>query len=64
MNPMSFPPGLIPALVADNLKTEEAYHPLNRADVDAAGLPDLPQADAYLSSRLDRFRAELLVRHS
>ena len=61
-DPMSFPPGLIPQLVAEKLKTDPPYSPLSPLDIDQAGLPTTSDPDSYLQSRIDRFYAELQVR--
>ncbi|KAL3138482.1 hypothetical protein ABBQ32_006272 [Trebouxia sp. C0010 RCD-2024] len=58
-DPMSFPPGLIPQLVAEKLKTDPPYSPLSPLDIDQAGLPPTLEPDSYLKSRIDRFFAEL-----
>ena len=58
---MSFPPGLLPALVKENLRTEENYYPLSKKDVEMAGIPPIAEADPYLLARLDKFYAELQV---
>ena len=58
---MSFPPGLIPQLVAEKLKTDPPYSPLSPLDIDQAGLPSTSEPDSYLQSRIDRFYAELQV---
>ncbi|DBA71019.1 TPA: hypothetical protein ACH3X2_011449 [Trebouxia sp. C0005] len=58
-DPMSFPPGLIPQLVAEKLKTDPPYSPLSPLDIDQAGLPSTSEPDSYLQSRIDRFYAEL-----
>ena len=60
-DPMSFPPGLIPQLVAEKLKTDPPYSPLRPLDIDQAGLPPTSEPDLYLKSRIDRFYAELQV---
>ena len=60
-DPMSFPPGLIPQLVAEKLKTDPPYSPLSPLDIDRAGLPPSSEPDSYLKSRIDRFYAELQV---
>lgn len=60
-DPMSFPPGLIPQLVAEKLKTDPPYSPLSPLDIDQAGLPPTLEPDSYLKSRIDRFFAELQV---
>lgn len=62
-DPMSFPPGLIPQLVAEKLKTDPPYSPLSPLDIDQAGLPPTLEPDSYLKSRIDRFFAELQVSH-
>jgi hypothetical protein len=59
---MSFPPGLIPALVRDKARTDPPYSPLSPLDIERAGLPPAAPPDAYLASRLDKFNAELRVR--
>ena len=38
---MSFPPGLLPSLVKEHLRTEEKYQPLEKKDVISAGIPEL-----------------------
>ncbi|DBB16897.1 TPA: hypothetical protein ACH3X3_015132 [Trebouxia sp. C0006] len=58
-DPMSFPPGLIPQLVAEKLTTDPPYSPLSPLDIDQAGLPSTSEPDSYLQSRIDRFYAEL-----
>ena len=60
-DPMSFPPGLLPALVSEHLRTEEAYEPLYSRDVDAAGIPGVLEPSPYMLARLERFYAELQV---
>ena len=60
-DPMSFPPGLIPQLVAEKLRTDPPYSPLSPLDIDQAGLPSTSEPDSYLQSRIDRFYAELQV---
>lgn len=60
-DPMSFPPGLIPQLVAEKLKTDPPYSPLSPLDIDQAGLPSTSEPDSYLQARIDRFYAELQV---
>ena len=60
-DPMSFPPGLIPQLVSEKLKTDPPYSPLSPLDIEKAGLPPTSEPDSYLQSRLDRFYAELQV---
>ena len=60
-DPMSFPPGLIPQLVAEKLTTDPPYSPLSPLDIDQAGLPSTSEPDSYLQSRIDRFYAELQV---
>ena len=62
-DPMSFPPGLIPQLVAEKLKTDPPYSPLSPLDLDRAGLPPTQEPDSYLKSRIDRFFAELQASH-
>lgn len=61
---MSFPPGLLPSLVKEHLRTEEKYQPLEKKDVISAGIPELEPIDAYLAARLEKFAAELRVRFS
>ena len=63
-DPMSFPPGLIPQLVAEKLKTDPPYSPLSPLDIDRAGLPPTLEPDSYLNSRIDRFFAELQASHA
>ena len=63
-DPMSFPPGLIPQLVAEKLKTDPPYSPLSPLDIDRAGLPPTLEPDSYLKSRIDRFFAELQASHA
>lgn len=58
---MGFPPGLLPDLVKEHLRTEENYTPLERRDVERAGIPAATSADSYLLARLDKFYAELQV---
>lgn len=58
-DPMSFPPGLIPQLVSEKLKTDPPYSPLSPLDIEKAGLPPTSEPDSYLQSRLDKFYAEL-----
>lgn len=60
-DPMSFPPGLIPALVRDKALTDPPYSPLSPLDIERAGLPPATPPDAYLASRLDKFTAEIRV---
>eukprot|EP00803_Ostreobium_quekettii_P003823 evm.model.scf_1238.3 EVM.evm.TU.scf_1238.3 scf_1238:26007-36121(-) len=59
VNPMSFPPGLIPQLVMDKNRDGSPYSPISPLDIDRAGLPPPPEKDAYLLSRLDKFYGEL-----
>ena len=61
-DPMSFPPGLLPALVKEHLRTEENYYPLAKKDVDRVEIPMAIQADPCLLARLDKLYAELQVR--
>ncbi|EFN51673.1 hypothetical protein CHLNCDRAFT_139903 [Chlorella variabilis] len=58
-DPCSFPPGLIPRLVEDKLKTDPPYSPLSPLDIEAAGVPPPPKVDAYLKSRVDKFYAQM-----
>lgn len=58
---MGFPPGLLPALVKEHLRTEDNYVPLERKEVERAGIPEAAPADSYLLARLDKFHAELQV---
>lgn len=59
---MGFPPGLLPELVKEHLRTEENYEPLSKKDVDRAGVPHASTPDPYLLARLEKFYAELQVR--
>jgi hypothetical protein len=59
---MGFPPGLLPELVRERLKTDAPYSPLSPLDVERAALPPPQPPDAYLAARLDKFHAELRVR--
>ncbi|KAK9788431.1 hypothetical protein WJX73_002114 [Symbiochloris irregularis] len=56
---MSFAPGLIPLLVAEKNKTDPPYSPLSPLDIERTPLPPLAELSPYLSSRLDKFYAEL-----
>ncbi|KAK9907575.1 hypothetical protein WJX75_006303 [Coccomyxa subellipsoidea] len=58
-DPMSFPPGLIPTLVREKNLTDPPYSPLSPLDIEQAGLPPAQEPDAYLTSRIDKFNAEL-----
>lgn len=58
---MSFPPGLIPTLVREKNLTDPPYSPLSPLDIEQAGLPPAQEPDAYLTSRIDKFNAELKV---
>ncbi|KAI3439009.1 hypothetical protein D9Q98_001421 [Chlorella vulgaris] len=58
-DPCSFPPGLIPQLVEEKLKTDPPYAPLSPLDIEAAGVPPPPEVDDYLKSRLDKFYAQM-----
>ena len=60
-DPMGFPPGLLPALVKEHLRTEDNYVPLERKEVERAGIPNAAPADSYLLARLDKFHAEMQV---
>jgi hypothetical protein len=60
-DPMSFPPGQLPSLVCEKLRTDPPYSPLSPLDVEALGLPPAVELDSYLQSRLDKFDAELRV---
>lgn len=61
VDPMAFPPGLLPKLVDEKLQTDPPYSPLSPLEVEQAGLPSQGEPDAYLKSRLQRFYAELQV---
>lgn len=61
IDPMGFPPGLLPALVKEHLRTEDNYVPLEKREVERAGIPEAAMADSYLLARLDKFHAELQV---
>ncbi|BDA50806.1 probable calcium homeostasis endoplasmic reticulum protein at N-terminal half [Coccomyxa sp. Obi] len=58
-DPMSFPPGLIPTLVREKNLTDPPYSPLSPLDIEQAGLPPAHAPDAYLTSRIEKFNAEL-----
>ena len=58
---MSFPPGLIPTLVREKNLTDPPYSPLSPLDIEQAGLPPAQAPDAYLTSRIEKFNAELKV---
>lgn len=60
-DPMSFPPGLIPTLVREKNLTDPPYSPLSPLDIEQAGLPPAQAPDAYLTSRIEKFNAELKV---
>lgn len=60
-DPMSFPPGLIPSLVQEKHRTELPYSPLSPLEIEQAGLPPAQEPDAYLTSRIEKFNAELRV---
>ncbi|GAX85611.1 hypothetical protein CEUSTIGMA_g13026.t1 [Chlamydomonas eustigma] len=55
----SFPPGLLPRLCRDKERHSRAYTPLDQRDIEREGLPEPPEKDAYLLSRIDRFYAEI-----
>ena len=59
---MGFPPGLLPELVREKLRTDAPYSPLSPLDIERAALPPPAAPDAYLAARLDKFHAELRVR--
>ncbi|GMH34261.1 hypothetical protein BSKO_02095 [Bryopsis sp. KO-2023] len=60
VNPMAFPPGLIPKLVRDKGRQLMPYSPLGPLEIDQAGLPPPPDGkDPYLRSRLEKFYADL-----
>ena len=59
---MGFPPGLLPELVREKLRTDAPYSPLSPLDIERAALPPPSAPDAYLAARLDKFHAELRVR--
>ena len=59
MDPLCFPPGLLPTMVADRLRTEPAYTPLRVKDVLEHDVPPMPVIDDYLTARLDKFHAQL-----
>lgn len=61
-DPFSFPPGLIPHLVEEKLKTDPPYSPLSPLDIEQSPVPPLPNEDDYLKARLDTFYAQLAVR--
>ncbi|KAL4434358.1 hypothetical protein ABPG75_000799 [Micractinium tetrahymenae] len=58
-DPMSFPPGLIPKLVEEKLRTDPPYSPLSILDIEQTGVPPLPKMDAYLKARVDKMYAQL-----
>ncbi|KAL4428605.1 hypothetical protein ABPG77_008917 [Micractinium sp. CCAP 211/92] len=58
-DPMSFPPGLIPKLVEEKLKTDPPYSPLSILDIEQSGVPPPPKMDAYLKARVDKMYAQL-----
>lgn len=58
-DPMSFPPGLIPKLVEEKLKTDPPYSPLSILDIEQTGVPPPPKMDAYLKARVDKMYAQL-----
>lgn len=58
-DPFSFPPGLIPRLVEDTLRSEAAYSPLSPLDIEKSEVPPPPTMDPYLKARLDKFYAQL-----
>ncbi|KAI8469872.1 MAG: hypothetical protein J3K34DRAFT_511573 [Monoraphidium minutum] len=55
----AFPPGLIPQLVKEKLRWADSYAPIPPDDIEAAGLPPMPEKDSYLSHRLARFKLEI-----
>ena len=59
---MGFPPGLLPELVREKLRTDAPYSPLSPLDIEKAALPPPTPPDAYLAARLEKFHAELRVR--
>ncbi|PRW59174.1 calcium homeostasis endoplasmic reticulum isoform A [Chlorella sorokiniana] len=56
---LSFPPGLLPKLVEESLKTDKPYSPLSIFDIEQTGVPPAPKMDAYLKSRVAKFQAQL-----
>ncbi|KAK9821123.1 hypothetical protein WJX81_001731 [Elliptochloris bilobata] len=58
-DPMGFPPGLLPELVRDRLKTDAPYSALSPLDIEKAAMPAPTPPDAYLAARLEKFHAEL-----
>ena len=58
-DPFSFPPGLIPRLVEDSLRSEAAYSPLSPLDIEKSEVPPPPKMDPYLKARVDKFYAQL-----
>ncbi|KAH7623290.1 hypothetical protein Ndes2526B_g01714 [Nannochloris sp. 'desiccata'] len=58
-DPFSFPPGLIPHLVEENLQSQIPYSPLNPENISASEVPLPPTLDPYLKARLDKFYAQL-----
>jgi CID domain len=58
-DPFSFPPGLIPRLVEDNLQSQIPYSPLNPSIISNSEVPPPPTLDSYLKARLDKFYAQL-----
>jgi hypothetical protein len=47
--------------VEENLKLEEAYSPLQPGEIVRLGAPPAPRMDAYLKSRLGKFKLQLEV---
>lgn len=58
-DPFSFPPGLIPRLVEENLQSQIPYSPLNPRNISASEVPPPPTLDPYLKARVDKFYAQL-----
>lgn len=58
-DPFSFPPGLIPTLVEEKLRTDTPYSPLEAAEIEKCQVLPPPTMDAYLQARLDKFYAQL-----
>lgn len=56
---LSFPPGLIPQLVQEQLKAQPPYTPLSPAHISSTPAPKEPVVDAYLEARLNTFYAQL-----
>jgi len=60
VGPFSFPPGLIPNLVAEKKRLSFSYCPISSVDIQKSIYPSVVDPnDPYLKSRLEKFYAEL-----